>query len=166
MLNSKTTFPLVSEYLVGLVGLQKPVGVSCFLSLLLFKHDFKVYPQSRNKARVCVKLWTQWDVAGEVWVLILTCCNLHLPHSLDCVFQVRDHQERNVWAVWKADVTWCEMRSDGPGLVEAPACRCQLSQGSKRTCGSSGSRESWARCMTSNVVGKGTPSRARNWALV
>ncbi|CAI9154366.1 unnamed protein product [Rangifer tarandus platyrhynchus] len=57
---------------------------------------------------------------------------------------VRDHQERNVWAVWKADVTWCEMGSDGPGLVEAPACRCQLSQGSKRTSSSSSSRESWA----------------------
>ena len=56
VLNSKTTFPLVSEYLVVLVGLQKPVGVICFLSLL-FKHDFKVCPQSRNKIRVCVKLW-------------------------------------------------------------------------------------------------------------
>ena len=112
-----------------------------------------------------IKTTTTTTNAGEVWVLILTCCNLHLPHSLDCVFQVRDHQERNVWAVWKADVTWCEMGSDGPGLVEAPACRCQLSQGSKRTSGSSGSKESWARCVTSNV-GKGTPSRARNWALV
>lgn len=76
---------------------------------------------------MCVKLWTQWDVAGKVWVLILTWYNLHLPHSLDCVFQVRGGQERNVWAAWKADMTWCEMGSDGPGLVEAPACRCQLS---------------------------------------
>lgn len=49
VLNSKTTFPLVSEYLVGLVGLQKPVGIICLLSLLLFKHEFKVCPQSRNK---------------------------------------------------------------------------------------------------------------------